>query len=251
MHTFVLKFNTIGKSLILTFVLIGTLPTEAHSQNAFITTWVTTLEDTEITLTVDPDLSYNYDVDWNGDGIYDTLNAAGAVSHDYGSADTNQIAIRGTYPHITFHTSPDKEKLISVDQWGNQQWSTMERAFQGCVNVQVSHTAGTPKLDSVTDLSYMFAGCTSFNSNINSWNVESVENVSHLFEDCISFNQPLGDWDLIKANNLSYVFSGCTSFNQTPFNNLVGDEVYTLGSISASYAFYNCVAFDQPVPWFL
>ena len=212
----------------------------------FITTWRTTTPGETITIPTYPGEIYDYGVDW-GDGV-SQADKTGNATHAYADTGLHTVKIYGTFPRIYFNDSGDKTKLISVDRWSNRYWTSMEHAFHGCSNLTIS-TPDKPKLDSVTNMSYMFAGCSSFNSNINNWNVESVENVSHLFEDCISFNQPLGDWDLVNVKNLSYVFSGCTSFNQTPFNNLVGDEVYTLGSISASYAFYNCVVFNQPVPW--
>ena len=54
----------------------------------------------------------------------------------------------------------------------------------------------------VTDMSYIFDGATSFNQNLNSWDVSSVTNMSYMFYTdtgvpnfCTSsFNQNLSGW---------------------------------------------------------
>ena len=246
MQSTIMQFNPFSKSLFIAIVLV-TFLSDMFGQSPFITKWVTITGDTEITLTVDPNLSYNYDIDWNGDGVYDTLGVMSGASYDYGVQDTFSIQIRGTYPHITFNTSPDKTRLISVDQWGSQAWTSMASSFEGCFNMQLSPSAGVPNLSGVTDMSYMFAGCSAFNANINTWNVTNVENGSHLFEGCTAFNQPLDNWSFYNVTDLSYVFNGCTSYNQPTFSNarnFTPDRV-----VNAEYAFYNCISFDWPVSW--
>ena len=37
-----------------------------------------------------------------------------------------QIAINGNFPRIYFNDTGDKQKIISVDQWGDMQWTNME-----------------------------------------------------------------------------------------------------------------------------
>jgi hypothetical protein len=37
-----------------------------------------------------------------------------------------QVAIRGNFPRIYFNDTGDKEKIISIDQWGDVNWTSME-----------------------------------------------------------------------------------------------------------------------------
>jgi len=182
----------------------------------FITSWVTnntgTSNNTSITIPTFPSETYNYDVDWENDGIYDTLGVTGSITHDYGTAGTYTIAIRGTFPRIYFNGAGDNEKIISIDKWGNIQWSSMEFAFYGCTNL--SYTAiDAPDLTNVTSLFSMFNECQSFNGAIDSWNVVNVTDMSYMFTDAITFNQPLNSWIVQNVTSMEGMFQGATAFD--------------------------------------
>ena len=95
-----------------------------------------------------------------------------------------------------------KEALLRVEQFGTVQWQTMEEAFNGCENMQFSAGIDTPYLSQVTDMGYMFSGCTSFNQPLNSWDVSQVTSMSCMFSGCTAFNQDLGMWKLEKCEGL-------------------------------------------------
>jgi hypothetical protein len=105
----------------------------------FKTTWTVTAGDTTITIPTDTNLTYNYQVDWNGDGDFldtnETTAYTGNATHDFGAAGTYSINIKGTFPRILFNNPGDKDKIVSVDTWGNIQWQSMLRAFYGCTNL--------------------------------------------------------------------------------------------------------------------
>ena len=42
----------------------------------------------------------------------------------------------------------------------------------------------------------------------------NVTNLTYAFYNCSSFNQPLGNWNTTNVTNMSYMFNGCTNFNQ-------------------------------------
>ena len=66
----------------------------------------------------------------------------------------------------------------------------------------------------VTDMSYMFNNISSFNQNINSWNVSNVTSMFNMFNQATSFNQPIGKWNVNNVSNMSRMFENATSFNQ-------------------------------------
>jgi surface protein len=74
-----------------------------------------------------------------------------------------------------------KNKLLSIDQWGDNKWTTMNKAFFGCENLQMSAT-DVPDLTQVKDMTSMFQNATNFNGDVSKWNVENVTNMQQMFQ---------------------------------------------------------------------
>ncbi|NYT28579.1 MAG: BspA family leucine-rich repeat surface protein [Candidatus Thiodubiliella endoseptemdiera] len=53
-------------------------------------------------------------------------------------------------------------------------------------------------ISEVTDISYLFKNCETFNSDISKWNTSQVTNMNYLFYNCRKFNQDLSKWTLQK-----------------------------------------------------
>ena len=83
------------------------------SSSDFVTTWKTdnlsmgSSNNTSITIPTHPDYIYSYQVDWNNDGDYIDANEivpyTGPATHNFGTAGTYTIRIRGTFPAIYFN----------------------------------------------------------------------------------------------------------------------------------------------------
>ncbi|MEZ4950367.1 MAG: BspA family leucine-rich repeat surface protein [Saprospiraceae bacterium] len=114
------------------------------------------------------------------------LGLTGGVTHDYGTAGIYQVAIYEDFPRIYFNNGGDKEKLVSVDQWGDVIWQSMSGAFYGCTYLSIPAT-DAPDLSSVTDMSYVFSYAINFNDDINHWDVSMVNNMSVLFAHASAF----------------------------------------------------------------
>lgn len=176
----------------------------------FITTWRIIISNESITI---PTIGggYNYTVNW-GDGNTDSA-VTGNVTHTYTTAGDYQVVISGTFPRIFFNNSSDSDKIISIDQWGAQQWSSMERAFMGCSNL-AGQASDIPDLSNVTDMNHMFAGATSFNQYIGNWNTSNVTDMSRMFLGASSFNQDIGNWNTEKVFDMYGMFWDASAFNQ-------------------------------------
>ncbi|WP_182835451.1 BspA family leucine-rich repeat surface protein, partial [Flagellimonas lutimaris] len=185
------------------------------------------------------DFSYDYSIDW-GDGQTNT-NVTTDIIHTYANPGTYTISIIGDFP-APFNDifSGDGNKLLSIDQWGNQNWKSMERAFNGAGFMKYN-AVDLPDLSNVSNMSYMFNYCNDFNGNINSWNVTSVTDMQHMFSAAANFNQPLDNWDVSSVTNMGSMFNAANSFNQ-PLNSWDVSSVTTMISM-----FRNALNFNQPI----
>ena len=162
----------------------------------------------------------------------------------------------------------DYKRLSKVTQWGTKKWSSLENAFWGCENMDVTAT-DVPDLsvcqklngmfynchnlenangsisrwviDNITDIGYLFAYTPKFNQPLNNWNTTNVTNMGAVFEGATSFNQPLNNWNTANVTNMSRMFSGATSFNQPIDNWNTGNVIFLLEM------FKNATSFNQPL----
>jgi len=222
-----------------------TAASTAYAQQPFITTWKTdnpgTSNSTSITIPTTGG-GYNYEVDWNNDGTYEQTGINGNVTHDFGVAGTYTIQLRGTFPRIFFNNSGDRQKLLNIGQWGALAWTSMFRAFQGCINLNIS-TTDLPNLSGVTTMFYMFRGCNVLNgpTNIDTWNTAGVNNMSGMFQNTTAFNQPIGNWNTGLVTDMSFMFTNAIAFNQ-PLENWNTANVTNMTSM-----FNGATAFNQPI----
>ena len=210
----------------------------------FITTW-TVAENETITIPTFTGENYTYDVDWSYDGT--TFNAEStAVTGDATSpvliAGTYTIAIRGAFPRIYFFNSLDKDKIQTIEQWGITQWTSMENAFYGCANLNITNISiDVPNLNLVTNMNSMFRDASNFNGVINNWDVSSVENMSFMFFNAITFNQALNNWNTSNLTDINHMFFNADVFNQS-LNSWDVSNVTKMGNL-----FTFAIAYNQPL----
>ncbi len=230
-----------------------------------ITRWKTYISGTQvndrITIPTVEGETYNYTVDW-GDGNTDS-GITGDITHIYDNPGSYTVTINGTFPRIQFK-SINRNRLLKVMQWGDIEWSSMERAFKGCTNLDVA-ADDVPNLSSVTNLNGMFWDCTTLkgNSKFNEWDVSQVTNIGAMFSGATLFNQPIGNWDVSSVTSMVGTFAVASSFNQnlqnwdvrnvldmeslfaeTAFNQPIG--TWNVGNVQSAFAMFNgATAFDQ------
>ena len=94
--------------LLLTLTIFGVakrLTTSAYAPDEFVTTWKTdnpgVSNSTSITIPT-TGTGYNYDVDWDNDGIFDQTGLTGSVNHNFGTAGTKQFVSKGRFQEYIF-----------------------------------------------------------------------------------------------------------------------------------------------------
>ena len=217
------------RMLLLICVLLSALalpdaqPVSAGSADDFVIT-VRTSEpgDSDIDQFTIPTYSgetYKYSVDCTSDGHDEAKDVTGDYTCDYLFKGTYTIRIKddsgeGTgFPRIYFNNSGDKEKLLSIVQWGTGKWTSMNNAFNGCNNLAGS-PSDNPDLSNVLDMYGMFADAENFNAPIGGWDTSHVQDMSMLFYRASAFNQHIGNWDTGNVTDMHGVFNGASAFNQ-------------------------------------
>ena len=143
---------------------------------------------------------------------------------------------------ISINYGIDRSRLIDMKQWGSIAWASMENAFLGCNNLNITAT-DIPNLAGVLSMKNMFYGCSILNgpTNINSWNTASVTNMSAMFNDASTFNQNIGSWNTAAVTNMSSMFYGASVFNQN-----IGSW-NTASVTNMVYMFGNASSFNQNI----
>ena len=213
----------------------------------FITTWKTdnqgSSEDTQITIPVNADESYNYDIYWeeigNASNYGSLFRATGITTIDFPTAGTYRVEISGVFPQINFFSvfGGDREKLITIEQWGDISWSSMERSFYNCANLTVP-ASDAPDLTNVTSLFGMFEGASSFNDDIGYWDVSEITDMSVMFSEASSFNQNLSAWKTGNVTKMSSMFSAASSFDQ-PIGNWNVSQVTSMAGMFSGATNFN------------
>jgi len=191
---------------------------------------------------------YNYDVDWDGDGVFlpADIGYTGDASHVYTSTGIYNVSIRGTFPRIQFYQAPYAEKITSIDQWGCISWTSFDKAFWACTNLvyNVSDPDDVPDLSNVTTLREMFRAASSFtdlhnNGNFNNWNLSTITDIAGMFRDASSFNGDIGGWNVSNVTTMGSLFSGASMFNR----DIGGWTTTSLTNLSGT--FNNAAAFNN------
>lgn len=265
-----------------------------NAQTEFITTWkpsnpsVAINGNTSVQSTATqiyfPGIGNNYKIYWeevgypthNGTMQSVTSTSGNPVMIDFGTSQnptvtnaTYTVKITATNFSIRFYYLiagkyyGDALKILEVKQWGNIAWNTMEEAFAGCENLDVT-ASDLPNLKNVTNCYGMFSldsklkgnssfgswdmsnvisignmfSYTSFNQNIANWNVSKVKSMFATFALNPIFNQPIGNWDTSSVTQMQLVFSGATSFNQ-PIENWNTANVQSMGEMFRDASSFN------------
>ena len=188
---------------------VSVTPSETTTKDPdLVLVFDTTLGDTTVELPLAG--TVNVTVDW-GDTTSDSYTTTGTKTHTYASGGEYTVRVSGTLTRFGGTvTRPELTKCLSFGEIG---LTSLEQAFKTCANLIEVPTV-LPATSSVTNISTMFYGASSFNQNLNSWNVSSVISMGDVFREAIVFNQDLSSWDVSSVTTMARMFTGALSFNQ-------------------------------------
>lgn len=185
----------------------------------------------------------NGTVTWSDDQTAELDGAAATYSRALAAGTTYKLTYVGTAG--AFNT-PDQEGgasagaasracYRSVDTWtSDESASTGENAFAQMVNL----TSVPSSIPAITSAKSMFAGATSFNASLASWDMSKVTSTASMFEGATAFNRPVSGWSLTSVTDSTKMFRGATSFAQ--------DAGATLTRSNAVGVFYDAVSTITP-----
>ena len=188
--------------------------TDAGDAALFRSTWRVPADSKTITLPLVDDAMYNYDftVDWGDGSSISEITAHDDMdkTHTYAEAGDYNLVIEGTLEAWSFNSAGDKDKILSVESFGDLDYKNLSGAFYDCANLGAFEGGIT---SGVTNMRGMFRGATSANPDVSNWDVFKVTDMRQMFFGATSANPDVSNWDVSKVTNMRYVFSGATSAN--------------------------------------
>ena len=181
----------------------------------------------------------DYDVVAKQSGVavetFSNLSGAQTITFSNGTGIyTLEVTPKATngFNRINFNNSGDKLKITGITSWGNIAWSSFERAFFGCSNIDVTAT-NAPNLSSVSNMFVMFFNCTSLtNLDVTNWNVSNLINMSLVFRNCSSLTSlNVTNWNVSSVTNMSELFKDCSSLTSLNVTNWDVSSVTNMSEI--------------------
>ena len=232
---------------------------------AFVTTWNATSSPHTISIPLEVHSGGTITIDW-GDGSNTSVAANGTQSRAYSGPGDYRVSMAGDLSRIILGaTGATASKLASIDQWGDIEWSSMEKAFEDATSMEYN-ASDAPDLSGVSSMIGMFSfaskfdgdisgwdvsgvaymnraflHASSFNGDVSSWNVSAVTDMTSMFNSATSFNQPLDSWNVSRVADMRAMFTGASSFDR-PLNSWNVSRVTNMGSM-----FFAASAFDKPL----
>ena len=125
--------------------------------------------------------------------------------------------------------------LAKVDYLHTKNLTDMNWMFYGCSNLESINFVGNAS--KVTNLNYTFGSCSKLTSlDLNSWDTSCVSNMSSTFNSCQALSSlDIGQWNTSVVNDMSDMFNYCRSLTSLDLSSWDFSNV-----INTSYMFGDC-----------
>ena len=139
-----------------------------------------------------------------------------------------------------FYKSKNNEKKIIVSLALNNNITDLSYMFYGCSSLILIQDLNKLNTSNLTNISSMFSGCSSliFINGISEWNTNNIINMSYLFNECSSLEEvpDISKWYTSKVINMEHMFSLLSSLKTLP--NIGEWDIEKVVNISSM--FYGC-----------
>ena len=130
----------------------------------------------------------------------------------------NMVRIKVNDKNIRGVSSDCLEGLsLIMKEYGNV---SLSECFRDCKNLTTLNFPSTFNTSSVTNMRYMFSGCSSLSSlNLSAFNTSSVTNMKSMFEGCCSLSSlDLSAFNASSVRDMSSMLSGCYALRDVYVN---------------------------------
>ena len=184
--------------------------TDGGDAALFRSTWRVPENSKTITLPLVDGYNYDFTVNWGDGSSISEITAHNDLdkTHNYTNEGDYNLVIEGTLEAWSFNNTGDKNKILSVESFGDLGYKNLSEAFYGCTNLGAFEGGFT---SSVTDMSSMFNSATSANPDVSNWNVSAVTSMLGMFLSAIIADPDVSDWDVSKVTDMSGMFINANS----------------------------------------
>ena len=211
--------------------------TDGGDAALFRSTWRVSEDDKTITLPLVNGYNYDFTVDWGDGSSISEITAHDDIdkTHTYAEAKDYNLVIEGTLEAWSFNDAGDKDKIRSVESFGDLGYKNLSGAFHGCDNLGAFKggvTSGVTNMarmflfapnvnldvsdwdiSAVTNMNSMFSGARSADPDVSSWDVSAVINMNSMFQGVISADLDVSNWDVSAVTNMNSMFFGAPNVN--------------------------------------
>jgi surface protein len=112
--------------------------------------------------------------------------------------------------------------------WNTVNVTSMANMFYNGLNAAKGALTGVDQWDvsNVTDMSFMFAGCSSFNEQLGQWfkgaRTANVTNMNSMFDNCFAFDQDISGWNITSLQTATNFMAGKSTADYSYL-----DDIYT------------------------
>ena len=221
-------------------------PTQTYTPTPSVTPpppFVSIWSGSSITLPIYNGGNYDFTVDW-GDGTIESVTDYTQGTHTYLTSSTYTVTITGMIEGFNFDIdSTSRESILEILQWGSLRLINSTDYFNSCINLVLTGVTDTLNLVGITNLSGMFANCSSLTTinNIGSWDLSNVTTVESMFNLATNFNDDLSGWgdSTSGITNMNYMF------NSSGFNGDV--STWNVSSLQNCVNMFKFSPFNQPL----
>ena len=119
-----------------------------------------------------------------------------------------------------YYYSQSVNENIEIILIETEKLTDMSYIFEGCSSLSSLPDISNWNTSNVTNMSFMFSRCSSLSSlpNISKWDTSNVTNMSSMFSCCnaLSCLPDISKWNTSKVTNMSYMFDRCNTLSTLP-----------------------------------